>query len=120
MSILKRTTTKECPVCKCNTIVSEEIEKDGFTKGYRQHCNGGMWEHRRFSCGYRVGYVPNFNKDIVSIKCENEPERLERISRGLVAKERLIDFINSMDMPDSEKDDIVSILNFDDKNGRWW
>ena len=40
----------------------ELSEKELFEFAYKKHCNGGMWESRKFACSQKLNYVPNFSK----------------------------------------------------------
>lgn len=49
-----------CPKCGCTTVIEEQVEIDRDTRKVRTHCNGGTFETRRFACGFKLVYIPNF------------------------------------------------------------
>ena len=67
---LKHIKTTACPVCGNGVVEREDIQCDNGKP--RLHCNGGMWERRRFACGFVITYVPNFpNSEGHEGECRN-------------------------------------------------
>lgn len=89
--MLKYIKTEKCPICGCELIKSENVEVDSFNKNkYREHCNGGRWETRTFSCGYRIEYCPNFSSEEIKGECTNNAEYLQKSQDRVNFKEAVI------------------------------
>jgi len=96
----------KCTICGCDVIIKEYIELDVCNKlKYREHCQGGRWEHRMFACGQELSYIPNFNKTTLSDygKCTNNKEYKMQLQKRK-------DFINKLKAFIKDTDD-----NVDDK-----
>lgn len=101
-----------CPVCGCDLIIEESIEKDAFRLKYMEHCNGGRWEHRKFACGQELEYIPNFNKTALSkySKCTNNKEYELKIEKQKIAKEQIQEFIKNLDVDKEFKEGATRYL----------
>ena len=66
--------TTSCPICGCQTVVTESVETEVGGQRIRKHVNGAKWEMREFACGYRVSYIPNYLREEVTHGCANDPE----------------------------------------------
>jgi len=87
---LKSLKEEKCPICGCNTIVQESVDMDTIfdRNKIRTHANGGRWEHRKFACGLRLSYIPNFGKseiDSYSV-CRNDKKHIEKEKNELMLK----------------------------------
>lgn len=79
--MLNSINTIKCPICGCTEIVEESVDISNWSKPeIRQHCNGTRWEHRKFLCGYKIQYEPNFSKEVTSenSECCYDPIVIER------------------------------------------
>ncbi|WP_139074781.1 hypothetical protein [Paenibacillus elgii] len=109
---LKFIRDNQCPLCGDSQVIREEIEThDGEVN---QHCNGGVWEKRTFSCGQTLAYIPNFRQTEVSKyrTCRNNLECKLRQRKREQAKEALLLFIDTLDVDDVYKANL--------KEGRFW
>ncbi|MBN1074716.1 hypothetical protein DVV91_10215 [Clostridium botulinum] len=91
--MLKNIQTIKCPICGCMEIVKEYVETTCFSEPkVRQHCNGTRWEYREFLCGYKVQYVPNYSRELVSEKseCFYDPKVIVRKEKEKQDKEQLV------------------------------
>jgi len=104
--------TTSCPICGCQTIVSESVEVDSLRKEVRQHCNGGRWEHRTFACGYHVHYCPNFSHEEVIGKCKFDPDEIARAEKRKALKQDLIQKIEDGDCPDDYKNRLKQAIQY--------
>lgn len=77
---LRHIKTKECPICKCTTIISESIEK-GFNGKIRLHTCGQQWELREFLCGKKIRWAPNFSQECQEGYCGNDPNYIEALKK---------------------------------------
>lgn len=96
--MLKSIKTTMCPVCGCGEIVEESIQTSNYNKPeVLRHCNGARWEHRKFLCGYRVQYEPNFSKEVESknSECCYNPEVITRKEKEKQDKRNVIDLLES-------------------------
>ncbi len=90
--------TDKCPICGCTEIVEESVNTSNWNKPeVLQHCNGARWEHRKFLCGYKVQYEPNFTKEVVSknSECCYDPVVIHRKEKEKKDKEELITLLES-------------------------
>lgn len=97
MVTIQHIKTTKCPVCGCDTIVEEHVETEIGSTKIRRHTNGGVWEHRKFACGLRIDYIPNFEEEHVARKCTQDPEVLAENAMKLAAKSAVLDFIVGLD-----------------------
>ena len=91
--MLKSVKTIKCPICGCSEIVEESIEVSCFNDPkVKQHCNGTRWEHRKFLCGYKVDYIPNYSREIESknSECVYNPVVIAKKEKEEQDKERLM------------------------------
>lgn len=110
---LKFIKTNKCPVCGCDTVISESIEATSYGVNkpeIRCHTNGGTWEYRQFLCGYSISYVPNFQKEINHKRCFNDPEiELEQNQKNKL-RDDIIEVIDNSEAPPSYKNKIKQYL----------
>lgn len=92
--MLKNIKTIKCPVCGCTDIIEESIDANYDKTKILQHCNGTRWEHRKFLCGYRVEYIPNYSKEFESKECYYDPKVIARKEKEKQDKERLIEILS--------------------------
>lgn len=91
--MLNKIKTVECPICGCTTIIEESVKTSSVGKPeILKHCMGGQWETRKFLCGYKVNYEPNYLKEVESSlsECYYNPEVIARKAKEASDKERLI------------------------------
>ena len=114
---LKYLKGEQCPVCGCTLIIEEGTEHDKFSSilEYREHCNGGRWEHRLFACGQKLEYTPNFSKTELSTyyKSTNNDEYKLIKYKQQKFKEATKQFILSYDDVDnSSKDNMIDKIRY--------
>lgn len=95
----------KCPICGCDTVISESIEANEY--GIRVHANGERWESRKFLCGKVVYYVPNYQKELFSGECKNDPAVKERMKKVEEDKIKLLAFCEDNDIDGT----IISRIN---------
>jgi hypothetical protein len=100
-----------CPICLTTTVIEEAVEADTFTKNkLREHTHGGKWESRKFVCGQRLEYIPNYRETQLSegYRCHNDPVQIAAIENRKQVKQTIIDFINQMsDADDKLKENMI-------------
>lgn len=105
--MLNHISESRCPVC-LSPPVKDEVEC--YEGKINVHVNGGRWEHRRFSCGLRISYIPNFGRNregdyqITSV-CLNSLHEKEKAAKRKEAANKLRDFINNLDVDEEWKKD---------------
>jgi hypothetical protein len=111
---LKFIKDEKCPICGCSVIIEETIEKDMYSNKYREHCNGGRWEQRKFACGQKIEYIPNGS--IVEISkiyhCENDPKLKLMQNKRKLAKNTVNSFIDNLDVDDEYKEMLKSDIRW--------
>lgn len=86
---LSHLTDENCDGCGAHTV---SIEKIG------QHCNGQWFETRKFNCGARIKFVPNFGRVEVDTPCSfTEKAKLAKKKR-IAAIESLREHVESLDV----------------------
>jgi len=95
---LEHITYNICPTCGSSPVYEE---KDN------QHCSGEWNETRKFKCGCRVKYSPNFSSETIASKCPKSPDVLERAAKRKLAREKLKKYIKKLDVDDSFKDNLT-------------
>lgn len=96
--MLKSIKTTKCPICGCAEIVEESVNTSSWNKPeILQHCSGARWEHRKFLCGYKVQYEPNFTKEVVSknSECFYDPMVIQRKQKEKKDKEEIIGLLET-------------------------
>ena len=110
---LKFVKTTKCPVCGCNIVVRESVEPNYNHTAIRQHCNGGLWEHREFLCGFVASYVPNFYAENMHestmIRCRNNPKIVERNKKREALKQQIQETIQNADCDEDFKRHLASV-----------
>lgn len=101
-----------CPICGCQTVVSESVEVDNERRKIREHCNGGHWEHRTFACGYHVYYCPNYGYEEVIGKCKFDPDEMARAEKRKAFKQYLIQKIDDGDCQDDYKKRLKEAIQY--------
>lgn len=96
---LENISAAQCPICGCDAITEEKVERESYSLKLRQHTNGGRWESRTFSCGQRLEYCPNFcTVDLSkSEKCTNNNQYKLALQREQIFKDKVREFIESYD-----------------------
>jgi len=116
--MLKYIKTDKCPKCGCSLIIEETTEVNMFDKNkYREHCYGGRWETRKFSCGCKIEYCPNFSREEIKDECANSEEYIKRENQRKTFKEAVINFIDSYKNTNEKDRNIMKDkMNF----SIWW
>lgn len=83
--------TDVCPHCDCRSVVMESI--DGH------HVNGENFETRKFECGLKVAYVPNFSREEVKQRCKKDPAGVKEEVTIKKTKKELKEFIEASKVP---------------------
>ena len=104
--------TDKCPVCGCDTVVSEHVETEFNSAKIRTHCSGGRWEYRKFACGYETHYCPNFFKEQKNRSCASDPKIIERDKKRKEAKSALCSTIASLDVDNEYKDRLEGAIKY--------
>ena len=100
---LNHITTTACPTCGCTKIVRESIK---YTPGYNGepkiqiHTNGCVWESRKFLCGKRIDYIPNYHKEEIKGDCFYDPEVIKMKEKQKADKEKVLKFCAENDIDD--------------------
>lgn len=95
--------TVQCPICGCTEIIEESLKVSQIgplAPEVYQHSNGTRWESRKFLCGYKVEYEPNFKREVKveSSECFHDPEVKERKRKLKEDKEQLIILLEENDI----------------------
>lgn len=111
--------TERCPTCNAPPC-EEGVETDSFVFStnnqppkIREHVHGGTWEWRKFTCGYKVKYIPNFRQEQPSKynHCLQDPVLVEAHDQRKVWLKEVVDYAKkSMDVDDCFRDYIVGKL----------
>lgn len=105
--------TTSCPICGCQTVVSESVETDRTRRReIRRHCNGGKWEHRIFACGYHVHYCPNFCCEEVLEKCAFDQDEAARAEKRKKLKQALVKQIDEGDCQEDYKERLMRAIEY--------
>ena len=100
---LDHITYSVCPTCGSMPIAET---KD------RQHCNGHWNESRRFACGFKVEYSPNFKKESITTNCPQSNEMITFKQKREVAKQKLEKYILRLDVDDSFKLKVMDVIQY--------
>jgi len=111
---LKSTTCPKCGAPACE----EGVQFDTFGKEpkVRQHCNGERWEWRKFTCGQKIEWVPNYSREVLDTfyVCRQSPERLEMVKVREEWIESIITHVEETgDVDDRYRHTIVNHLRTD-------
>jgi hypothetical protein len=68
-----------------------------------QHCSGEYNETRRFGCGMKLHYSPNFRRIAIERPCPNLQAEVERYTKRKAAKEQMVGHISKLDCDDKFK-----------------
>jgi hypothetical protein len=101
---LRHISIEACPTCHA-PAVQDRIESDLAGK-IRQHCMGGQWERRTFSCGAEVSYVPNFQRIEHTGQCRNDPAYLEKIQKRRRLMQALLEVVGLFDVDEDFRNDL--------------
>lgn len=96
--MLNNIKTAKCPLCGCTEVIEESVDISNYNKlEILQHCNGARWEHRKFLCGYKVQYEPNFTREVESknSECCYNPEVVARKEKEIKDKENIISLLEN-------------------------
>jgi len=91
---LRQIKDERCKVCGCKAV----LETSG-----RKHVNGQYFETREYSCGAVVKWVPNFSRLEQPKKCPMDPIILRDRAKQKTAYEKLIKYINRLNVDDEWK-----------------
>jgi len=112
MMKLKFIKTEKCPICGCDVVVNEGVEKELHLPKIRQHTNGSTWEHRTFACGCEICYSPNFSREEVRGKCSFDPEMIERDKKRSEARDMLNLEIEKLDVDKEFKSRLKDAIKY--------
>lgn len=104
--------TEVCPVCGCQTVISESVETEFGGVNVRHHSNGAKWEYREFACGYKVHFCPNFMKEEVLRKCHFDPDEAEKRERQKIVKQLVYQQIESGECDDAYKSALKRAIEY--------
>lgn len=99
--LIRHIDVTQCPHCS-SEICAEEVS---FV-----HTNGRQKEFRKFRCGYKLSYNPNFSRMEVVDLCEKSEDYLAINKKNEFYKESLYKLSDSIDSSKTEK--LKSILNY--------
>lgn len=95
--------TNRCPVCGCDSVIKESVEKEIGSTKIREHSNGGRWEYRQFACGCEIHYCLNFQNETIKKECPLTPKLVEQKKKREEAKNALNVAIDNLDVDDEYK-----------------
>lgn len=101
---LKHITDEVCPTC------GSEATSENREVGY--HVNGTRLESRKFACGCRLAYVPNYEEVQVTDLCSNGDAQKDKRRKRQAATEAIIKLLRSMDVDEKYRDAILRDLNY--------
>lgn len=104
--------TEKCPVCGCDTVIREWVDTDFDNTKIREHCNGHHWEHRKFLCGYQIGYIPNFMAEEKEHDCQQDPELVKREEKRGKLIEAIKGLVSSTECDASFKNRVLDSLPY--------
>jgi hypothetical protein len=104
--------TTHCPICGCQTVISESVEIENGTHKARVHTNGGKWEYRTFACGYGVHYCPNFSKEQVVHKCDFDADEIKKKKQNEQAKNDVIAYIEDITCSDEYRERLKDAIKY--------
>lgn len=78
-----------CPICNSRVKL---IEQD------RKHTNGSWFESMAFECGAEIKFTPNFMMEEDVRRCPNHPDETIKQELRIKAKNRLLKYINKLDV----------------------
>lgn len=90
---------KDEKCCICGAIVISESKKN-------QHYNGNWNEERIFKCGKFIRYSPNYDKVDWMGDCENDPVVKEKFEKRKIAKEKIRQYLDQIDVDQDFKNKI--------------
>jgi len=109
---LKYLDVHKCPYCECNELVGEYIETSGVNGGkIRQHINGKRWETRKFSCGYTVQFVPNFNDTTEIHHCKNSNDEQQIQEQVNILKSEVETFATNLGLHHSTIQHMINCID---------
>lgn len=111
---LKNIEFANCPVCGDSVIVQEELEV-GMDGKVRTHCNGTNWEHRVFSCGQKVSFIPNYVATFLDKYqiCKRDNNFIEKKEKRKIAKQKVLSYLENLEEVDAEfKESLISSINY--------
>lgn len=94
---LKLIKDEKCPTCG-SEIVMESCK--------RTHTNGEGFEERMFKCGCILTWSPNFSRLETRNTCPKNPNLIEFNRKREEAKKAVKEYINTLDVDSSWKDQI--------------
>jgi len=92
-----------CP--DCHGVVTAESRDN-------RHTNGEWNESRKFECGARVVYSPNFRTESFKVSCPHTQEVMEKTRLRREAKDRLEKYIKKMAVDDAFKDEVWMYVKY--------
>lgn len=78
-----------CSVCEARVLSEEQVG---------QHTSGQWFEIRKFICGRKVSYSPNFLRIEVIEECPTHPSSVEKFKKRQVLRDLLMDTIENSDV----------------------
>jgi hypothetical protein len=101
----------KCPVCGCSLIIVERRED--------QHSNGFWNEYRIFDCGLKLHFSPNFMKTSQDkyTECSHDPSVIDRKKKRKACREKLIKYINRLDVDKEFKELLLNEVSYDFRYG---
>lgn len=108
---LKFIKTDKCPICGCDTVISESVDTGYNNTKVLEHCNGGLWENRDFLCGFKVKYSPNFAKEEYVNNCRNDESKIALKKKTKQFYMEVLDFLDELhDFELPAKEQLISSL----------
>ena len=99
---IKHIKDTKCPIC--NSEVDDESIRS-------KHTNGEWNEYRKFRCGYRLHFSPNFTKVDVIGTCSKDPKVMEMYKKRNKAMLNLLKYISKLDIDDKFKETLTNRNN---------
>jgi hypothetical protein len=100
-----------CPECGCTEVIEEglAIGTDGKIK---RHCNGKLWEYRKFLCGFQWEYSPNYSCPMPSEydTCRQSKKYLAKIRNQQQTAEQIKRFVTEK-LKKGDLDVILAVIN---------
>src|SRR5574342_424225 len=97
--LIKHIKTTKCPFCD-SPPYEEGINKSYNKQQLQIHFNGEQFEYRKFLCGLKVEWSPNFSQEVFPklYPCSNTQEEKEKQTRRMLLKQKLNDVVASSDV----------------------
>ena len=100
---LEHLTKESCLHCEARTTaITQRI----------QHCNGQWFESREYECGYRIEFVPNFNREEVKNNCRKSVSYRQEVIKRDKALVALRNFVEQLDTDEVFKSRVMRELSY--------